>query len=90
MSIREVLNARRWHRGDLNEVDIEIVHRGAPGDRRVIPGWSILDIQPNGFLVDRFKAGETMHDADLEPTSFIPYHRVTAIRHADDVLWSKP
>lgn len=89
MSIRDVLNSRRWHRQDLDELEIEIVHRGAPGDRRVLPGWAVTDIGGNGVTIDRFKAGDEVgDDADLE--SFIPYHRVVEIRRAGEILWSKP
>lgn len=89
MSIRDVLNARRWHRQDLDRLEVEIVHRGAPGDRRVLPGWAISEIGSNGITVDRFKAGDPV-DEHVDPESFIPYHRVVEIRLAGDVLWTKP
>lgn len=88
MSIRELLNARRWHRQDLDKLELEIVHRGAPGDRRTLPGWAIVDIGASGVTVDRFKAGDPIDDT-ADPESFIPYHRVVQIRLDGAVLWAK-
>ena len=89
MSIRDVLNARRWHQQDLDRLEVEIVHRGAPGDRRVVPGWAITDIGGNGFTIDRFKAGDPVGE-DEDQDAFIPYHRVREIRCGEETLWTKP
>lgn len=89
MSIRDVLNSRRWHRHDLDQLELEIVHRGAPGDRRTLPGWTITDIGSTGVTIDRFKAGDPIDD-DADPHSFIPYHRIVSIRLGGETLWQRP
>jgi uncharacterized protein (UPF0248 family) len=57
------------------EVEVEFVHRGAPGDRRRVSGDEIVGIEPGHFT--------------LEEAS-IPYHRVTEISYGGEVVFSRP
>lgn len=84
IGIREVLNGARWRDGTLHALEIEVVHRGAPGDRRVVSGARIALVRPGGVELVAEVA-----DADAD-TIFVPYHRFVAVRGAGgDVLWSK-
>jgi len=80
--IRNVLNKIRWHKGfDPKDYEVYIVHRGAPGDVKVVPTSCITQVLSKGF---KFK------DADGDE-KVIPYHRVLLIRNriSGDVLFSK-
>ena len=84
IGIREILNGARWRDGSLHARELELVHRGAPGDRRVVSGARVALVRPGGVeLVSEDPEG----DGD---TIFVPYHRFVAVRGADGVvLWSK-
>jgi uncharacterized protein (UPF0248 family) len=80
--IREALNKIRWHKGfDPRDYEVHIVHRGAPGDVKVVPAFCITEVLSGGF---KFK------DADGDEKA-IPYHRVLLIRNrvTGKVLFSK-
>ncbi|MFO0685177.1 MAG: RNA 3'-terminal phosphate cyclase [Sandaracinus sp.] len=84
IGIREILNGARWRDGSLHALELELVHRGAPGDRRVVSGARIALVRPGGV---ELVAETTSEDGD---TIFVPYHRFVAVRGADGaVLWSK-
>lgn len=96
-TLRELLNERRWHRGDLDTLEVVIRHRGAPRDERVVPGAAIADIGPRGLTV-RHDVAVTLllgGDPDEAPEGddgdvWIPYHRVLEVRAPAGTLWSKP
>ncbi|HLF06609.1 MAG TPA: RNA repair domain-containing protein, partial [Thermoplasmata archaeon] len=72
---RTILAQCRWDRHlSLSEVEVEYVHRGAPGDRRRIAGDDIVSIGPVRF--------------DLEDAS-IPYHRVTVITYGGRTVFAR-
>jgi uncharacterized protein (UPF0248 family) len=80
-TIRDILNKLKWSSsGGLSDCEIEILHRGAPNDRKVIKGINIKDIAPRAIV---YQEG-----ADEEYV-VIPYHRVRAIRKGSDALWQK-
>ncbi|MBI4362324.1 MAG: DUF504 domain-containing protein [Euryarchaeota archaeon] len=72
---RDVLNELKWRGYDMGQVEVVIVHRGAPGERRVIRGPEITGLGP-GFLT----AGEAT----------IPYHRIVRIRYREQEIWRRP
>ncbi|MDY6958738.1 MAG: RNA repair domain-containing protein [Halobacteriota archaeon] len=75
--IRETLNKIKWT-DKLENYEIEFLHRGLPGDRKVIACERITDIR-RGFF--SYKNG-------IEVT--IPYHRVRVIRKkSGEVIWEK-
>lgn len=75
---REVLNEMRWRHHDLEGARIRYVHRGAPGDERVVAGADVLRLETS-FLVLRDAHGETS----------IPYHRVFRIERGGEVVWER-
>lgn len=82
MSIRDLLNKARWSSADLHALEVQVVHRGAPNDLRIISGSRIQSVTGNGI--------ELAPESDEADAIFIPYHRFLAIHAADGaVLWSK-
>jgi RNA 3'-terminal phosphate cyclase (ATP) len=81
-SIRDLLNRARWRDGDLHALEIRVLHRGAPGDERVILGSRIQAAKANGI--------ELTPENDESDSIFVPYHRFLSMVGGDgNVLWSK-
>jgi len=78
-TIRDLLNKMKWTSDKgLEDCEIVIVHRGAPGDVKTIKGTAIKDIAPRAIIVE--EDGEEV---------VIPYHRVKVIRRGNVLLWQK-
>jgi uncharacterized protein (UPF0248 family) len=66
-----MLNKIKWHKSfDPRDYEVHIIHRGVPGEVKVIPAFCITEVLSGGF---KFK------DADGDEKA-IPYHRVLLIR----------
>ena len=79
MGPREELNKLKWGvGGGLRLAKVTILHRGAPGDRRVIGGEEILELG-RGFMRVSSPEGEVE----------IPYHRVLRIEAGEQVIWKR-
>ncbi len=79
MGAREVLNELKWGgRDELGSARVTIVHRGAPGDRRVVKGEEIIELG-HGFMLVKSPEGEV----------YIPYHRVRIIEAGGMVKYEK-
>jgi len=79
-TIREILNELKWstERG-LSDCEVVILHRGVPGDRKVISGACIKDVAPRALVCE-----------DGGEETLIPYHRVRLIRKGTKTVWAKP
>ncbi len=76
---RRVLNELKWHPNkDLKNVRVMYIHRGAPGNRRIINSEDIAALERSFILISTEK-GDTR----------IPYHRVTEIKQGNTVLWRR-
>jgi uncharacterized protein (UPF0248 family) len=72
---RDVLNRLKWEKGlSLQNAEIVIIHRGAPGGRMKIPGKDVTSIGHMFF--------ET-------PDASIPLHRVTEIWYRGEKIFDK-
>jgi len=72
---REKLNELKWRPGKgLDSVEISYVHRGAPGDRKVITGNEITELSQLFF-----------HTEDAT----IPYHRIRTIKDENGIVWER-
>lgn len=81
-SIRDLLNRARWRDADLHALEVHVVHRGAPGDKRVIAGSRIQAAKGNGI--------ELTPENEESDSIFVPYHRFLSIVGSDgNELWSK-
>src|SRR5688500_2820295 len=88
MWVRELLNERKWGRGDLGSLEVVVRHRGSPGDVRVVFGGEIGEIRPGGLLVraDPYLDEGVADDGQV----FLPWHRVLQVRGPEGVLWARP
>lgn len=81
-TLRDLLNRARWRDGGLHELEVHVLHRGAPGDRRVISGNRITAVRANGI--------ELSPEGEEEDSIFVPYHRFLAITGIGGAeIWSK-
>ena len=79
MGPREALNKLKWHsKFTLQDSKITIVHRGAPGNIRIIDGADIIELEHSFMRV-------ASPDGDVE----IPYHRIIQIEVQGNILWQK-
>jgi len=73
---RDILNELKWKEGvDLNECNIEYIHRGVPGNTKTVSGEEIVDIGHSFFM--------------LFPDTMIPYHRILKIKYRGKTIYSK-
>lgn len=84
-SLRDILNRARWRDENLHALELVVLHRGAPGDRRVVSGALVTDVGASGVTLD----GQGSEGRAAEEEVFLPYHRFLAIRGSDGVLWDK-
>ena len=77
--VYRVLGRLRW-KGRLREAEVVILHRGAPGDRKSIPGEKIVEVKKGYFIYVNTLGRETV----------IPYHRVLEVRRDGKRIWEKP
>ena len=79
MGPRDTLNRLRWHpKFNLRDAKVTILHRGVPGDIRVIEGNDIKELGP-AFMRVVTPEGEVQ----------IPYHRILRIEAQGRILWQK-
>src|SRR5512136_373209 len=78
-TIRDVLNREKWaSKAGLKELEVVIIHRGVPGNLKVIKGESITDVAPRAMMV-----------LEGDEESVIPYHRVRIIRRGNIIIWQR-
>jgi uncharacterized protein (UPF0248 family) len=73
----EVLNRLRW-KGGIELAEIVILHRGAPGDRKAIPGKQLTGLDRHYFWYS---------ERGMEIT--IPLHRIREIRLEGKPIWER-
>jgi uncharacterized protein (UPF0248 family) len=73
----DTLNRLKWT-GKLDRSEIVILHRGAPGDRRVIGGSKVTEVKRSHFCYE--EGGRER---------FIPLHRVMEIRLDGETVWKR-
>lgn len=84
MDLRELLNGYKWGRsGRLEDLELEILHRGVPGDSRWLRGSDIVAVEARGIVVA--EAGSPEGGG----TSVIPFHRVLAVVEKGRTLWRR-
>ncbi len=74
------MNKLKWSPGfDFEKYELVIIHRGAPGDVKVIKCRDIIDL------------GRGFFEVSLEgEATLIPYHRIIEIREiGGEVIWKK-
>ncbi len=76
--VYRVLGKLLWM-GGLERAEVMILHRGARGDRKTIPGDRITEVK-KGFFIYVNQGGEE---------TVIPYHRVQEVRLKGKTLWER-
>ncbi|MBC7114279.1 MAG: uncharacterized protein PWR13_1304 [Archaeoglobi archaeon] len=71
---KEILNEIKWRGLNLEDCEIVYLHRGAPGDRKVVSAGEIEGIE-GGFMIIRGK--------------MIPFHRVLEIRFKGETVFKR-
>jgi uncharacterized protein (UPF0248 family) len=74
---RDIFNEIKW-RFNLAKCKIYYIHRGAPGDVKIVEGSTIKNIE-RSFLV---------LEGDFED-AYIPYHRIFRIEFEDQIIFEK-
>ncbi|MCB9619790.1 MAG: RNA 3'-terminal phosphate cyclase [Sandaracinus sp.] len=81
LSLRDLLNRARWSDANLHALELVIVHRGAPDDRRTVAGAMVSDVGASGVTLTPSR--------EDEEAPFLPYHRFLAVRGPHGLLWDK-
>jgi uncharacterized protein (UPF0248 family) len=74
---RLILNEIKW-RFDLNRCKVHYIHRGAPGDVKMVEGSEIKNVE-KGFLV---------LEGVVEDV-YIPYHRIVKIEYDTQTVFER-
>lgn len=81
-TLRDILNRARWRDAGLHALEVHVLHRGAPGDRRVIAGSRITAVRSAGI--------ELAPETEESDPIFVPYHRFLAVLDGEErEVWSK-
>ncbi|MEW5759133.1 MAG: RNA repair domain-containing protein [Candidatus Thermoplasmatota archaeon] len=74
MTPRDVLNKIKWGGGDLKKAEIWYIHRGVPGNYKIVNGSEILKIEKGFFILEN---------------ASIPYHRIIKIIYDGEVIFER-
>ncbi len=74
---RDILNEIKW-RFDLRRCKVHHIHRGVPGDIRIVEGSAIKNID-RSFLILESVVGEV----------YIPYHRIVSIEFDNQMIFER-
>jgi uncharacterized protein (UPF0248 family) len=72
----QTLNRLKWV-GGLRDCEIVILHRGAPGNRKTIPGSHLTEIKKSYFC---YRNGRETR---------IPLHRILEVRLEGEAIWKR-
>ena len=75
--VYQTLGKLKWEKR-MGGTEVIILHRGAPGNRKVIKGEDITSVKKDHFT---YRKGRE--------EGFIPHHRVVKIRKGGKVLWKR-
>ncbi len=85
-TVRTVLNELRWRADrDFSKVEVEYVHRGAPGDTAAVSGEDILALEPWMMVIRR----ELRGGCPVPGRAAIPYHRIVRVLYDGRVVFDR-
>lgn len=80
-TLRQILNKLVWdERETIADYEIKFIHRGIPGDSKIIPCRIITQIGSSWFTYE-----------SVEENAIIPFHRILEIKNVrtGQVIWGK-
>jgi hypothetical protein len=77
-SPRLVLNELKWKGYDLKKCRIYYIHRGAPGDTKIVGGDAIREIDRRFMILE-----------GVVQEVYIPYHRIFRIEFENQVIYER-
>ena len=89
MWLRELFNEHKWHRKDLDQLEVRVRHRGAPGDARVVLGANFRAVVGGRVVGADLGLYADDEAAVTDGTVFLPYHRVLRVAAPAGVLWER-
>jgi uncharacterized protein (UPF0248 family) len=85
-TVRSVLNGLRWREDrDFAKVEVEYVHRGAPGDIATVSGNDILALEPWMMVISR----EGRQGSPVPGQAAIPYHRIVRVLYDGEAVFDR-
>ena len=85
-TVRTVLNELKWRADrDFSMVEVEYVHRGAPGDTAAVSGEDILALEPWMMVIRR----ESRGGYPVPGKAAIPYHRIVRVLYDGQVVFDR-
>jgi uncharacterized protein (UPF0248 family) len=76
--VYRVMGKLLWKDG-LPGAEITILHRGAPGDKKMVRGEDVLEVKPGHFTYRNSLGEDTV----------IPNHRILEVRKHGKRLWKR-
>lgn len=77
--VYNTLNKLKWT-GKLQDCRLVILHRGAPGDEKLILGSQITEIKKSHFLY---------REEGRKEETYIPMHRVLRVVLEEKIIWER-
>jgi len=74
---RDILNEIKW-RFDLRKCKVYYIHRGAPGDMKIVEGSAIKSIDRSFLILE-----------GVVDDVYIPYHRIFRIDFEDQTIFER-
>lgn len=74
---RDIFNEMKW-RFDLSKCRINHIHRGAPGNIKVVDGSMIKNIDKSFLVLE-----------GIQEDVYIPYHRITRIEYDNQIIFDR-
>lgn len=82
----EVLNRLKWEQG-MKGVEVVILHRGAPNNRKVISGEAVQEVKRGYFTYQLMSRDWRMAPGG---ETRIPMHRIFEVWKDGRILWKRP
>ncbi len=76
--VYRVLGKLLW-KGGLPKTEIIIIHRGAPENKKTIPGRSVTEVKKS-YLV---------YVTDVDEETTVPLHRIMEVRFDGKIVWKR-
>ena len=84
---RSILNELKWKPGtDFSKVEVDYIHRGAPGDVATVSGNDIAELGAWAIEITKIEKEVKSPTPDK---SLIPYHRIIKIKYNGKTIFAR-